>query len=657
MCEGQWVKGNVSGEWIEYYDAPDKIRNKGNYVGGKKEGMWEYRHENGKVSKAIDYRNDDWHGSYKEWYESGNLMCEGQWVKGNVSGEWIEYYDAPDKIGKKGNYVDGKQEGMWEYRYENGKLRKVIHYRNDDRHGSYKEWHESGNLRYEGQYVKGNKSGEWIEYYDAPDKIRNKGNYVDGKQEDRWVLWHENGKVSNVIYYRNNDRHGNYKEWYKSGNLRYEGQYVKGNKSGQWIQWHDTGGRIRDKGSYVDGHKEGQWIYCRDDGTPEKVALLKAGILEKELSFLTWRGEEEWIWKDSGFEPDWEKKLGTIYDEIMDKCPEIIPRPVYKSVFFSYWLKKKNKSVGNWEFPAPSYSIVDGDNVDPKGTLQDAFAKAFLSELLQIVQGEFWNNYDAYKRLYMKRAKLMCCGDKVDSGDIEALENEISRQAEKVRDKRYYRLLDEVVEDIRTRYARIRRGYKAGDLNKDLGPFQIKHGDQWADAYFVKRIGLYYQFLTKIKQGNKTLHIKDVKSASDVRLVSSGYTLAEAERRIRDGNLRAKTLTGYSRRNRNVLQEMFKEVYVEPEDLPASIGIDVDTDIDASLVDIDGENYKVLLTREEDNKRWIITLPPEKIYSETKDKTLTKMFEDEDDGPELRRKLARILSPPLLREGEAEPLH
>ena len=71
------------------------------------------------------------------------------------NGKWVEYYESGE-VKKEGNYVDGKKEGKWVEYYENGKV-----------------W-------VEGNFVNGKKVGKWVEY-DESGKVKDEDIYKDGE--------------------------------------------------------------------------------------------------------------------------------------------------------------------------------------------------------------------------------------------------------------------------------------------------------------------------------------------------------------------------------------------------------------------------------------------------------------------------------------------
>ena len=109
----------------------------------------------------------------RKW-ENGNIKVESQYFK-DIEGKMVQhgYY--------KEYYESGKVE--WEVNYLDGKLE-----------GKSVEYYESGKVKREGNLVDGKLEGKWVSYYESG-KVFIEGNIVDGKREGKWVGYDESGEV------------------------------------------------------------------------------------------------------------------------------------------------------------------------------------------------------------------------------------------------------------------------------------------------------------------------------------------------------------------------------------------------------------------------------------------------------------------------------
>ncbi|MDG2313138.1 MAG: hypothetical protein P8M15_03800 [Alphaproteobacteria bacterium] len=66
----------------------------------------------------------------------------------------------------KGNYKDGKEEGVWEFYYDNGQIYSKPTYKDGKLHGYYEEYLINGQLERKLTYKNGKLDGVWEEYYE-----------------------------------------------------------------------------------------------------------------------------------------------------------------------------------------------------------------------------------------------------------------------------------------------------------------------------------------------------------------------------------------------------------------------------------------------------------------------------------------------------------
>jgi len=78
------------------------------------------------------------------------------------------------------NYVDDKEDGVWNQWYENGQLKLEAHYQAGQEHGMFTQWYENGQKRLEANFIHGKKDG--VEYAWAKDgSIKSTTTYKDGQ--------------------------------------------------------------------------------------------------------------------------------------------------------------------------------------------------------------------------------------------------------------------------------------------------------------------------------------------------------------------------------------------------------------------------------------------------------------------------------------------
>lgn len=108
-----------------------------------------YAFDTARVAVRLDYKRGKPCGIYRGYYPDGKLLIFAVYGWGWPHGDWAEY-DEFGRITVKGQYDEGKRDGLWAFRsegitghykkgkkngkwkyYENGKLARVEKYHND----------------------------------------------------------------------------------------------------------------------------------------------------------------------------------------------------------------------------------------------------------------------------------------------------------------------------------------------------------------------------------------------------------------------------------------------------------------------------------------------------------------------------------------------
>lgn len=107
------IKDNVPDGEYEIYldDANTKLYQKGYILNGHKTKYWAYYFENGKImSEAVYDFNGARNGKANEYYESGKIKKETEFLKGAPNGKSISYFEN-GKVWIDSNYKNGVFDG------------------------------------------------------------------------------------------------------------------------------------------------------------------------------------------------------------------------------------------------------------------------------------------------------------------------------------------------------------------------------------------------------------------------------------------------------------------------------------------------------------------------------------------------------------------
>lgn len=113
----------------------------------------------------------------------------------------------------------------------------------------------------------GLKAGPWEEPDPHGGSIA--GEYKDGQRTGLWRHYFRGGGVRSEFHYVDGELTGK-STWYRpSGEPRQKGGFLNGEKHGHWKRWTDSGILI-DEGDFDNGSKAGTWTYYSPDGSVKK---------------------------------------------------------------------------------------------------------------------------------------------------------------------------------------------------------------------------------------------------------------------------------------------------------------------------------------------------------------------------------------------------
>lgn len=81
--------------------------------------------------------------------------------------------------------------------------------------------------------------------------------YRNGKKHGRFKYWFDTGQIKQKSCYKNDQLQGKYTTWYKNGNLNEKKNYSDGKLDGWYILWTSSG-KLLDKCHYVNDKRDGK---------------------------------------------------------------------------------------------------------------------------------------------------------------------------------------------------------------------------------------------------------------------------------------------------------------------------------------------------------------------------------------------------------------
>ena len=105
-------------------------KEQGSIKNGKKDGLWVYYHDNGKLWKSGTFKDGKEDGPWFHYEEDGQLLMKGTFKDGKEDGPWFSYHDN-GQLWWKRTYKDGERDGPYIFYHENGQLWKKGTYKDD----------------------------------------------------------------------------------------------------------------------------------------------------------------------------------------------------------------------------------------------------------------------------------------------------------------------------------------------------------------------------------------------------------------------------------------------------------------------------------------------------------------------------------------------
>ncbi len=249
-----------------------------------KQGTWKYFYEHGNIKKEGFYVNNQKNGFFKTYRKDGSLLEIKKYVNGILQEDAPElaryetrtnyYPDGSVRI--RASYRDGVADGIRREFDPNGNvtasyifkdgviIAEGIIDREGNRQGFWKHFYEDGNaIESKGNYANGQKVGQW-KYFNEDTSLKQKGHYNNnGFQNGKWFWYYEDGALQKTENFRNGKRDGLTVEYDREGNVIAKGQYVDGYEDGFWFYVINN---YRREGEFSYGRKIGEWKTYYDNG-------------------------------------------------------------------------------------------------------------------------------------------------------------------------------------------------------------------------------------------------------------------------------------------------------------------------------------------------------------------------------------------------------
>ena len=105
--------------------------------------------------------------------------------------------------------------------------------------GQFIDHHDNGNKSVEGEFVTGKQQGVWTFYHENGNRFRT-GKYVDGRADGQWTIWRADGSRWSEQTYVNGQLNGIETRWHSNGQKQSEATW-QGGKTIEKKEWDEQG--------------------------------------------------------------------------------------------------------------------------------------------------------------------------------------------------------------------------------------------------------------------------------------------------------------------------------------------------------------------------------------------------------------------------------
>lgn len=193
--EGSFKDNLKVGGW-KYLYQDGKLEQRGSYIRGMEDGLWEWRYENGQTWREEEYVMGREDGPSVEYNDTGAVIAQGEYIDGFREGKWIFMVNDHKE---EGSFFEGERTGQWVYYYLQPaeQLQFEGTYEAGLESGMHVYYWANGKVKRRGNYVAGIKEGVWehfniegvsiitIEYEDGREVKYNGEKISFGKRLDR----------------------------------------------------------------------------------------------------------------------------------------------------------------------------------------------------------------------------------------------------------------------------------------------------------------------------------------------------------------------------------------------------------------------------------------------------------------------------------------
>ena len=193
-------------------------------------------------------------------------------------GFWRVNYEN-GKIKYQGCFKDGKPVGQMKRYYDDGVVKAIQLFVENNNKSKVKIYYQNGELAGEGNLIGTIKDSIW-RYYSYYDKtLKMEESYGSGYKEGLTRKYYSNGKPAEELNWQKNQKNGLWVQYFDNGILKLKSNYLKDIRTGEFSTFYPNS-KIETSGHFENNLMEGEWIYFDENGAEKTRVKYIKGIAQ-----------------------------------------------------------------------------------------------------------------------------------------------------------------------------------------------------------------------------------------------------------------------------------------------------------------------------------------------------------------------------------------
>ena len=258
-----YVKPRFNGKQLQYYEN-GQLRSVQTYTNFLPHGKWLEYTNNGNLVSEKNYQGGQLIGNDISYYENGNVREKTPYQLFNINGRDTalmhglkQNYFASGTISSDVTYGQGIPYGLFTIYFDNGAIeRQLFVFGRLDNYALLSEYNKEGKLLREGTYLANEKDSLRFKKlvfasYNPDGTLQYRTKHQDAKAVKQFESYYDNGNLLSEAYiFKSGNDDYLYTEglgtawqvfYYPNGALRYELLTVNNNRHGQYVEWFPDG--------------------------------------------------------------------------------------------------------------------------------------------------------------------------------------------------------------------------------------------------------------------------------------------------------------------------------------------------------------------------------------------------------------------------------